>query len=323
MSVYICLRQAVLTRTMIEITVHDHNNYDRVIYLQIFSNSKHIDRGQYKQRLATARDTLSSSAKTNTSPNYLTFIWRPSAGFASVHVYTFYWNVDKTWRMRLPSPVFCESCLRSLASGLWLSAKYDFSTRSSWYLNDVRSRFCRGVERSPMFNSSATDNLRVSATQLLFRPAIATKSLFYFTMVGFVMVWRFHIDSSASCRSCPEIVLSPVSLQTQSLALRALRKRKPQETQALALASSQSWLPLLQPSIPIGWRLRLLRENNATHSCTNATQAIAFEWKPDFTLTWWTESLFITALRSVIIQHAKFYWNSVMFKEIVVYRQFI
>jgi len=47
--------------------------------------------------------------------------------------------------------------------------------------------------------------------------------------------------------------LSPVSIQTQSLALRALnemvRKRKPQETQALALASSQSWLPLLRPSI--------------------------------------------------------------------------
>jgi len=56
-------------------------------------------------------------------------------------------------------------------------------------------------------------------------------------------------------------VLSPVSIQTQSLALRALRKRKPQETQALALASSQSWLPLLRPSISIGWRLRLLREN--------------------------------------------------------------
>jgi len=54
---------------------------------------------------------------------------------------------------------------------------------------------------------------------------------------------------------------SPVSIQTQSLALRALRKRKPQETQVLALASSQSWLPLLRPSIPIGWRLRLLREN--------------------------------------------------------------
>jgi len=41
------------------------------------------------------------------------------------------------------------------------------------------------------------------------------------------------------------LVLSPVSIQTQSL----------------ALASSQSWLPLLRPSIPIGWRLRLLREN--------------------------------------------------------------
>ena len=36
---------------------------------------------------------------------------------------------------------------------------------------------------------------------------------------------------------CP---LSPVSIQTQSLALRVLSKRKPQETQALALASSQS-----------------------------------------------------------------------------------
>jgi len=31
-------------------------------------------------------------------------------------------------------------------------------------------------------------------------------------------------------------ILSPVSIQTQSLALRALRKRKPHETQALALA---------------------------------------------------------------------------------------
>ena len=39
------------------------------------------------------------------------------------------------------------------------------------------------------------------------------------------------------------------------------------QTQSLALASSQSWLPLLQPSIPIGWRLRLLRET---------TQALAF-----------------------------------------------
>jgi len=35
--------------------------------------------------------------------------------------------------------------------------------------------------------------------------------------------------------------VKPVSIQTQSLALRALRSRKPQETQALALASSQSF----------------------------------------------------------------------------------
>jgi len=66
--------------------------------------------------------------------------------------------------------------------------------------------------------------------------------------------------------------LSPVSIQTQSLAWRALLKRKPQETPALALASSQSWLPLLRPSIPIGWRLRLLRE--MIGSCL-PTQALA------------------------------------------------
>ena len=59
-------------------------------------------------------------------------------------------------------------------------------------------------------------------------------------------------------------VYSSVSIQTQSLALRALRKRKPQETQALALASSQSWLPLL-------WFLAVF---------VYATQVIAIEWKP-------------------------------------------
>jgi len=50
--------------------------------------------------------------------------------------------------------------------------------------------------------------------------------------------------------------------------LLALRKRKPQETQALALASSQSWLPLLRPSIDICWRLRLLRENFTQQTIT-------------------------------------------------------
>jgi len=47
---------------------------------------------------------------------------------------------------------------------------------------------------------------------------------------------------------------------SNAIACGALRKRKPQKTQALSLASSQSWLPLLRSSIPIGWRLRLLRE---------------------------------------------------------------
>jgi len=66
--------------------------------------------------------------------------------------------------------------------------------------------------------------------------------------------------------------------------LRALRKRKPQEMQALALASSQSWLPLLQASIPIGWRLRLLRElcQRKRLRFLRFSQAIAFEWKPGF-----------------------------------------
>jgi len=65
-----------------------------------------------------------------------------------------------------------------------------------------------------------------------------------------------------------------------------LRKRKRQET--LALASSQSRLPLLRPSIPIGWRLRLLREIWQALLAflavfVYATQAIAFEWKPGLT----------------------------------------
>jgi len=51
--------------------------------------------------------------------------------------------------------------------------------------------------------------------------------------------------------------LSPVSIQThashatQELALRALRKRKPQ---------ALDWL--LRSTIPIGWRLRSLREKS-------------------------------------------------------------
>jgi len=63
---------------------------------------------------------------------------------------------------------------------------------------------------------------------------------------------------------------SLISIQTQSL---ALHKRKPQ---ALALANSQTWLPLLRPSIPIGWRLRLLPVAVFIY----AMQAIVSEWKP-------------------------------------------
>jgi len=76
--------------------------------------------------------------------------------------------------------------------------------------------------------------------------------------------------------------LSPVSIQTQLL---ALRKRKPQETQALALTSSKSWLPLLRPSIPIGWRkrkhLRFLRfsftqRTQRKRLCLNRNRALHF-----------------------------------------------
>ena len=82
--------------------------------------------------------------------------------------------------------------------------------------------------------------------------------------------WRLE-DEYLRRRYVKVSLSSPVSIQTQSLALRTLRKWKPQETQALALASNQSWLPLLRPSIPIGWSLRLLREifhaTNAVSIC--------------------------------------------------------
>ena len=92
-----------------------------------------------------------------------------------------------------------------------------------------------------------------------------------FRHVGDFELVKHVVKSCSQCLTCQQIVrgqwrgrrdweLRLVSIQMQSLALRALRKRKPQETQALALASSQSWLPLLRASIPIGWRLRLLRE---------------------------------------------------------------
>ena len=80
-----------------------------------------------------------------------------------------------------------------------------------------------------------------------------------YVRVGWYNVRPAYVLGIIVCSSAVS-VWSPVSIQTQSLALRALRKGKPQETQALALANSQSRLSLLRPSIPIGWRLRLLRE---------------------------------------------------------------
>ena len=72
-----------------------------------------------------------------------------------------------------------------------------------------------------------------------------------------------------------EEVLSPVSIQTQSL---VLRNRKPQETR-------QSWLPLLRPSIPIGCLpTQALAFLAVFVYATHAMQAIAFEWKPGFTV---------------------------------------
>lgn len=52
-------------------------------------------------------------------------------------------DILRTCNTLLESPVFWESCLRSLASGLWFMAKYDFMARSWWCLKEVRMRFGR------------------------------------------------------------------------------------------------------------------------------------------------------------------------------------
>ena len=54
-----------------------------------------------------------------------------------------YVSVTHTCKTLLESPVFCASCLRSLASGFWLMAKYDFMVRNWWCLNDVLMRLVR------------------------------------------------------------------------------------------------------------------------------------------------------------------------------------
>ena len=49
-----------------------------------------------------------------------------------------FWN--HTCKTRFESPVFCESCFKSFASGLWFIAKYAFIALSWWCLKDVRMR---------------------------------------------------------------------------------------------------------------------------------------------------------------------------------------
>lgn len=49
-----------------------------------------------------------------------------------------FWN--QTCNTRFERPVFCESCFKSFASGLWFIAKYAFIALSWWCLNDVRMR---------------------------------------------------------------------------------------------------------------------------------------------------------------------------------------
>jgi len=53
-------------------------------------------------------------------------------------------------------------------------------------------------------------------------------------------------------------VSSPVSIQTQSLALRALRKRKQQGTQSACVGKQPIMVAIAST---IGWRLHLLPEN--------------------------------------------------------------
>lgn len=48
-----------------------------------------------------------------------------------------------TCSTRFDSPVFWASCFRSLASGFWLMAKYDFIVLSWWCLKEVRMRLER------------------------------------------------------------------------------------------------------------------------------------------------------------------------------------
>ena len=96
---------------------------------------------------------------------------------------------------------------------------------------------------------TSTKQHKIQLRNTTHQPLISLNSV-VLTDVDVGLVWNYGLYGNTSK------LLSPVSIQTQSIALRALRKWKPQETQALTLASSQSWLPLLRPSIFIGCNLQ-------------------------------------------------------------------
>jgi len=94
--------------------------------------------------------------------------------------------------------------------------------------------------------------------------------------------------SACACaqRSNDELALSPVSIQTQSLALRALRKRKPQETQSANHGCHCFDRAFLLAGACVCC-VKICQRNRWVLAvfvyATHATQAIAFEWKPGFT----------------------------------------
>jgi len=70
----------------------------------------------------------------------------------------------------------------------------------------------------------------------------------------FRVLFSFMILNRLRSVELSRAVLSPVSIQTQSLALRALRKRKPQETQALEIFTQQTQAPANRNALSKQWQ---------------------------------------------------------------------
>ena len=141
---------------------------------------------------------------------------------------TIHWRHSLWHRDDLPRAILLYASCRRLDSATLLHLRQFLTPSSSSILSissDEPSDFRRGRFTLMLLrsNTSVVSRLGPDGQQ------------------SFHSVWHSTGLTVKRCQPC----LSPVSIQTQ----------------ALALASSQSWLPLLRPSIPIGWRLRLLREN--------------------------------------------------------------